>query len=102
MEIYKASVVKEGEHHYLQLSLKEKVLKIALTKDNPNDIKKVFNELIVELKKGKFEFNYEGENKDLFSHVSKEYLTQLNKELVEVYNELESFNLLESQVKLKK
>ncbi|MDP2940566.1 MAG: hypothetical protein Q8O13_10940 [Candidatus Omnitrophota bacterium] len=94
METYNASVVKEGEHWYLQLSVKEKVLKIALTKDNPNEIKNVFNELIVELKKGKFKFNYVGENKDLFSQVSNEYLTQLNKELVEVYNELESFNLL--------
>lgn len=102
METYKASVVKEDEHYYLQLSLKKKVLQIPLTKDNPNDIKKVFNELIVELKKEKFKFNYEGENKDLFSDVSKEYLTQLNKELLEVYDELESFNLLESQIKLKK
>ncbi len=102
METYKASVKKEGEHHYLQLFIQEKPLLIALTKDNPNDIKEVFNKLILELKKSKFQFSYEGESKDLFSQVSKEYLTQLNKELIEVYNELESFNLLDSQIKLQK
>ena len=96
METYKASVVKEDEHCFLKLFLKEKTLSIPLTEDNPNAIKEVFNILILELKKGKIEFNYEGHNQDLYSDVSKEYITQLNEELEEVYNELDSFDLLES------
>ncbi|MDD5343391.1 MAG: hypothetical protein PHW12_03105 [Smithella sp.] len=75
---------------------------MPLTKDEPNEIKKVFNELILHLKEGPLNFTLkEVEDGDLIYHVAKEYIKQLNTELTEVYKELEAHQLLDSKEPLK-
>ena len=98
MEMYKAEVIEEDSEHYLSLVIQGSVLNIPLTKDEPNEIKKVFNKLIVLLKKGQFSFSIEEkEDGDIIYNVAKEYLGQLNSELGDIYKELKDCDLLESK-----
>lgn len=97
METHEAKVIVEGSEHILSLNINDSTLKLPLTKDEPNEIKKVFNKLIIHLKKGAFKFNMaEKEDGDLIYHVAKEYIDQLNKELSEVYQELKDYHLIET------
>ena len=97
METHEAKVIVEGSEHILNLNINDFNLKLPLTKDEPNEIKKVFNKLIINLKKGAFEFSMaEKEDGDLIYHVAKEYIDHLNKELSEVYQELKDYNLIET------
>jgi hypothetical protein len=96
METHEANIEEVDSEQYLSLKMKNTVLKIPLTKDEPNEIKKVFNELILHLKKGPLSFTMKDvEDGDLIYHVAKEYIKQLNTELSEVYKELETYKLLE-------
>lgn len=94
METCNARVVKEEPNHYIELSLKQGALKISMTEDVPNDVKSIFNQLIVQLKSEQFNFNLIELGNDLFSQIAAEYITQLNNELTTVYKELEHHELL--------
>jgi hypothetical protein len=94
MDTYNAFVIEVGENRFLCLAVKEKEFRISLTEDNPNAVKNVFNDLIVLLKQGLFKFKMEKVGTDLFSQVSKEYIVQLNKDLSDVYEELNHYKLL--------
>lgn len=97
MEIHDAKVTVDGSDHILSLMINDSTLKLPLTKDEPNEIKMVFNKLITHLKNGPFEFRMEEkEEGNLIYHVAKEYVNQLNKELLEVYQELEAYQLIGS------
>lgn len=96
MGTHEATVIVDDSEHFLSLKINDSVLNIPLTKDEPNEIKKVFNKLIINLKKGPLKFSMaEKEDGDLIYQVAKEYVEQLNKELSEVYEELEAHQLLE-------
>ncbi len=96
METHDAKVIVDGADHILSLKVKDSILNLPLTKDEPNEIKKVFNDLIIHLKNGPFEFSMEKkEDGDLIYHVANEYVKQLNKELSEVYQELKDYQLIE-------
>jgi hypothetical protein len=96
METHEAIVTVDGSEQFLSLKINGFVLNLPLTRDEPNEIKNVFNELIKHLKKGAFNFSIaEKEDGDLIYEVAKEYIKQLNKELKDVYQELEAYQLLE-------
>ncbi len=98
METYEAEVIEKDSEHYLSLDIQSNKLNVPLTKDEPNEVKKVFNELIVFLKQGLFSFSIEEkEDGDIFYHVAKEYIGQLNSELAGIYKELDDCDLLESK-----
>lgn len=82
----------------LNLSLETPGLSIVLTEDNPNDVKMVFNRLLEHLKTGEFEFILKDEKEDLYFHICKEYITQLNVELKSTYKELQDHGLVDSVV----
>lgn len=93
--MYKAKIVRGESNTNLNLIIKENQYDILLTEDKPNDVKNVFNKLLEELKKGEFNFELEKDSKeDLYFHISKEYITQLNSELTSIYKELEDYDLL--------
>ena len=96
METYKAEVVEdENEDCFLALELPKNTLHIPLTQDLPKEIQAVFNHLIVLLKEGVFEFELEEDDSgDLFYQVSQEYISQLNSELQEVYDEMGEYGLV--------
>lgn len=94
MVIYKAKIVTRGEDKFLELILGEDSLEISLTEDDPKKVKSVFNKLVQYLKNDPFNFEFQEEGNDLYVHISKEYITQLNQELKSVYGELEHYKLL--------
>jgi len=97
MEIHKAEIVTRGDNKFLVLNLDEGSLEISLTEDDPKKVKSVFNKLLKYLKNGPFNFEFQDEANDLYVHISKEYITQLNQELTSVYDELEHYNLLNEE-----
>lgn len=97
METHKATINRVDSKTSLCFAIREKTLVINLTEDKPNEVKSVFNQLILELKKGEFKFELDDSETDLFHHISSEYISQLNSELSSVYKELEDYDLLESK-----
>lgn len=96
MEIKTATIERNENNVILRLTLGDEFLDIVLTEDKPNDVKKVFNKLLDKLKSGVFEFNLTDEKEDLYYHICKEYITQLNAELKSTYNELEDNGLIKT------
>ena len=94
METFKASIIRSDQNTILALHVGENRFDIAITDDNPNNVKSVFNNLLQQLKTGVFNFELEDLIEDLFYHISKEYITQLNSELSSVYKELVDYKLL--------
>ena len=97
METKKATIKRDTSNAYLVLESNGQKLEIVLTDDNPNNIMSAFNTLLKELKKGLFQFNLEDKIDDLYSHICKEYIKQLNSELKAVYTELKDFDLIEKK-----
>lgn len=95
METVKASVVEEDEKYFIEIAIKEEPIWIPLSEDKPNEVKSVFNKLIERIKEGAFEIELEEVSEDLFSQVAKEYLTQLNREIEEVHDEMINLGLVE-------
>jgi len=94
MDIKNATIERNETNVTLKLTLGDEVLDIVLTEDKPNDVKNIFNKLLEQLKSGVFEFNLTDEKEDLFFHLCKEYITQLNTELKSTYKELEDNGLI--------
>lgn len=94
METYKATVINKGDDWFLVLTINENKMKIPLTRDEPLEIKTVFNKLIMELKEREFEFKAQDLGKDLFSQIAKVYIEQLNSELRSVFKELSDYDLV--------
>jgi len=94
METFKASIIRGDQNTILALHLGDNRYDITLTDDNPNNVKSVFNNLLLQLKKGVFGFELEDSTEDLYYHISKEYIIQLNSELSSIYKELEDYELL--------
>lgn len=88
---------KDNNSATLKLTLGETELSIVLTEDNPNEVKNVFNKLLEHLKNGEFDFNLTDEKEDLYFHICKEYITQLNAELKSTYKELQDNGLLKTE-----
>jgi hypothetical protein len=97
METHKAIIDRANDKATLSFSMGDKILKIILTEDKPNEVKDVFNQLLLELKKGEFNFELDDSNDDLYYHISSEYISQLNAELSSIYHELKDYELIEEE-----
>lgn len=96
MEIKKAKIKRQESQTFLVLEGNSSTFEIVLTEDNPNNVKSVFNNLLIDLKKGLFMFELEDDKQDMFHHICQEYLKQLNTEIETIYSELEEFELTET------
>lgn len=94
METIKATVVELEEEHFIKILIENEDVLIPISKDNPNEVKSAFNKLIVRIKQGEFEIKLEELGQDLFSQVANEYITQLNREILEVRGEMEDYGLV--------
>lgn len=94
METHKATIERKDKSATLKLALGKTELDIVLTEDKPNDVKSVFNKLLEQLKIGVFDFTLSDEKEDLYHHICKEYITQLNAELKSTFQELADNGLL--------
>lgn len=97
METHNATIERKDNNAILKLALDETTLDIVLTEDNPNDVKTVFNKLLKQLKSEEFSFNLTDEKEDLYFHICKEYIIQLNAELKSTYKELQDNGLLKME-----
>ena len=95
METKKATIRREEVNTFLILEGVTQNHEITLTEDNPNNIKNVFNNLLIDLKKGIFNYELEDEKEDMYYNICVEYLLQLNSELNTIYSELVEFDLVE-------
>lgn len=94
MATHKAIIERKENSAILKLALGKTVLDIVLTEDKPNDVKSVFNKLLEQLKKGLFDFLLSDEKEDLYHHICKEYIKQLNTELKSTFQELQDIGLI--------
>lgn len=97
METIEAELVTVEDNYFIEI-LDEPKISIPISNDDPNAVKSAFNCLIERLKKGVFSINLknvEDVDKDLFYNVAKEYLDQLNGELVDVYQEMEQHGFVD-------
>tara|TARA_R110000737_G_C14567447_1_gene483467 strand:- start:138 stop:434 length:297 start_codon:yes stop_codon:yes gene_type:complete len=94
MELKKATIRREDAKTSLILHLNDRDLEIVLTDDNPNNVKSAFNVLLQELKTSKICFELEDNKSDLYYHICKEYLDQLNMELTSVHAEMLDYGLI--------
>ena len=94
METIKATVESLDEKYFIQIETGEEQIKIPMSEDKPNEVKSAFNKLIARIKDGEFQIELEEISDDLFSQVASEYVTQLNREIQEVYGEMEHYDLI--------
>ena len=94
METFKAIVTQVGEKHFIKIEAGKTQISIPMSEDKPNEVKSAFNKLITQLKDGKFQIELANGGDDLFYLVAKEYITQLNKEILEVYGEMKEYSLV--------
>ena len=94
MEAIKAAVVEVDEKHFISIQDGARAIRIPMSEDKPNEVKSAFNELITRIRDGVFQIELENVGDDLFSQVANEYITQLNREIQEVHNEMKQYGLL--------
>jgi hypothetical protein len=95
METVNASVVEEDGKHFIKIAAGGGAIRIPISEDKPNEVKSAFNKLIERIKEGEFEIELEEVGEDLFSQVANEYITQLNREIAEVRDEIIVLGLIE-------
>lgn len=88
MDKLKAKVVKEDDKHFISIGIDSADVRIPMSEDNPDDVKRAFNKLIVRLRSGEFEISFDETGDDLFVQVAKEYVAQLNRDIHDVYIEM--------------
>ncbi len=98
MATHKATIERKDKSATLKLEVEKTMLDIVLTEDKPNDVKSVFNKLLELLKGGIFDFTLKDDKEDLYHHICKEYITQLNAELKSTFQELKDNGLLKPKV----
>ena len=92
---YNATLERKDKDVNLILTTGTKRYSICITDDNPSEVKNVFNDLIIELKKGKFSFTLSDETQDLYFHICDEYINQLNNEIADVFSQMKKYDLVE-------
>ena len=94
METIKAEVVELDEKYFIRIQADDNPIKIPMSEDKPNEVKSAFNRLIARIKDGESQIEFDEVGDDLFSQVANEYITQLNREIQEVYGEMKQYGLV--------
>ncbi len=93
MESLDAKVVSVDDKVFIQVGLDSEGIRIPISEDKPIEVKAAFNRILSRLKKGSFSIQLQETGNDLFSQVSNEYIIQLNREIQEVFGEIERYQL---------
>lgn len=94
MEIINATVESLDDKYFIKIKTGGEEINIPMSDDKPNEVKSAFNKIITRIKVGEFQIKLEEIGEDLFSLVANEYLTQLNREIQEVRNEMKQYGLV--------
>ena len=95
MEKIKATVESIDDKHFIKIEAGNEEIRIPMSGDKPNEVKSAFNKLITRVKDGEFQIELEEVGEDLFSQVANEYITQLNREIQEVFGEMDQYGLVQ-------
>lgn len=95
METVKAEIIEIDENHFISIENAGKEIKIPLSEDKPNDVKSAFNDLIEWVKESELKIEMDEVGPDLFSQVANEYISQLNREIHEVRDEMHELGLID-------
>ena len=95
-EVLNAIVRSADDLYFIEIEVGDENVMIPMSEDKSNEVKSAFNKLINRLKDGRFRIELEDPGEDLFSQVAKEYISQLNREIQEVYGDMENYGLVES------
>lgn len=94
MEMLNATVENADEKYFIRIMVEGGDVIIPLSDDNANAVKSAFNKLIQRIRNGEVTIKLDRVGDDLFSMVANEYLTQLNREIQEVRNQMKEYGLL--------
>ncbi len=94
METIRAKVVELDKKYFIRIEAADHPIKIPMSDDQANEVKRAFNRLIARIKGGEFQIELEEVGDDLFSQVANEYITQLNREIKEVHGEMDRYGLV--------
>ena len=95
MEIINATVETIDEKRFIKIEARDEEIMIPMSEDKSNEVKSAFNKLIARIKDGEFQIKLEEVGDDLFSQVANEYITQLNREIQEVFGEMQQYGLVQ-------
>ena len=95
METIRAIVQPVDEKHFIMIEAGDQEIRIPMSEDKPNEVKSAFNKLIARIKDGPFKIELVEVGEDLFSQVANEYITQLNREILEVFGEMQQHDLVQ-------
>lgn len=95
METISAIVETLDEKLFIKIEAGEGEIRIPMSEDKPNEVKSAFNKLITRIKDGEFQIELKEAGEDLFSQVANEYITQLNREIHEVFGEMKKYGLVQ-------
>jgi hypothetical protein len=84
MDTVEAELVTEEELYFIQIN-DSPLIRIPISEDNANAVKTAFCAVLRRLRKGPMKIALKKTKEDLFFHVAKAYLDQLNGEIVEVH-----------------
>lgn len=96
MEVLNATVENTDEKYFIRIKVDSGDVVIPLSDDNANAVKSAFNKLIQRIRNGEVTIKLDKVGEDLFSMVANEYLTQLNREIQEVRNQMKEYGLLKA------
>jgi hypothetical protein len=94
METIRAIVSEVEGKHVIEIQDEENPIRIPMSEDRPKEVKKAFNRLLVRMRAGEFRIELAEVGEDLFSQVANEYLSQLNREIRGVYDEMKHYDLV--------
>ena len=94
METINATVEAIDEKYFIKIEAGDEEIRIPMSEDKPTEVKSAFNKLIARIKDGEFQIELEEVGADLFSQVANEYITQLNREIHEVFGEMKQHGLI--------
>lgn len=95
MGTIKATVECVDDKHLIRIKAEDEEICIPLSEDKPNEVKSAFNKIISRIKSGVFQIELDEVREDLFSQVASEYISQLNREILEVHGQMERLGLIE-------
>lgn len=68
----------------------ESPIYLSLTNSDSEQLKRFFIHLMSNLTDGKFKLNFDSDEKDIYSNISRSYIEQLNVEIDSIYSEIPS------------
>lgn len=80
-------VEENDEEFYLDFGFEENI-RICLTSSDSSDLKEFFVKLMNELIKENFVLDFDSEDQDIYSNISRTYVQQLNTEIKSIYKSI--------------